>query len=29
MSTFEIIKVTVIIYAISKNINWDHLFPLF
>lgn len=28
MSTFEIIKVTVIIYAISKNINWDHLFSM-
>ncbi len=28
MSTFEIIKVTVIIYDISKNINWDHLFSM-
>lgn len=24
MSTFEIVKVTTIIYDISKNINWNH-----
>ena len=29
MSTFEIPKVTIIIYDISKSNNWKHLFSMF
>lgn len=29
MSIFEIVKVTTIIYDISKSNNWKHLFSMF